>query len=219
MKLFNVSQEAKEIEVERTFYAYVNDFKQLEKASSKQFIWQSEIMNDVNSPMEKFSGIIRVRNYDNSKYELTVKKSLGAEVGSKNIETNTSIDKDMFENFLKVAPISYKKTRFKFKGKEGTWDVDALWGQDGKFIPWLKMDYESTKGLFDEPDFPIEVITWFEVKHPGSVAGENTPKQKELLAKLFQELCLIDNETGIRSINLKQDKQTTLDINNLALFV
>lgn len=215
MKLY--SQEAAEIEVERVFYAHVKSLSEVRKVAEKEtFIWQSEIMNHQDIPLDEGGGIIRVRNYNNERYELTTKKAIKTRSGAKSaIENNIEVDAEFFKGFVSIAPISYKKTRFTIPSEDGQWDVDALWYADSdKIIPWLKIDLETSKNLTSVPNFPFGVNAWFEVLKEG-----NTPKQKDLLSHLFQSLCLIRNPLGLSVINTADKKPKKLDINDLSKFI
>ena len=176
-------------------------------------------MSDPLLDMTKKGGIIRARNYDNIRYELTIKKALPSKNGKKSIETNIDIDKDMFDNFLAVAPMSHKKTRYKIEANGGLWDVDALWFADkDALIPWLKIDHETTSNLTGTPNFPMSLSAWFEVHTPGGLK-KNTKEQEELLAYLFNGLCLKHNPTGLDVLKGVDTKGKKVDINDINRFV
>lgn len=139
--LEKISLEAKaEIEREKVWFAKISDMKQLKKASEVIYIEQWEIKTK-GSLLR--ADCVRVRNYNNKTYELTIKKDLGSYDGKGMMEKNIKIDKEGFEIFKQIAVYGFIKERYIFPiDKDLKWEIDVHHDKHGKQIEWCKIDLE-----------------------------------------------------------------------------
>lgn len=205
-KLFAL--ESTDMEVERVFYCYTNDFKQLDKLAKFTKIEQCEIISDYGPDRSK-GGTIRARCYDDSRYELTMKKSVAVDKGFSAIESELKLNKQEYETFKLIATSRYTKLRYKIKSDQGLWDIDVLIDKDGNPLPWMKVDLESTNNTSALPEFPFKCDVWFE-----NTKGVLTAKQSYLKDYIFN-MVIVYNPKGMTTL-LTERKFKPMDINNLA---
>lgn len=171
-----ISLEAKaEIELEKVWFGKIADMNQLKKAKEVIYIEQWEIKTK-GSLLR--ADCVRVRNYNNKKYELTVKKDLGSKDGKGMLEKNFPIDKEGFEIFKQIAVYGFIKERFVFPiDDQIKWELDVHHDKHGKRIDWCKVDLELPASYLNGRN--INDVT---IKSPFPVAFDEVFYRREATA-------------------------------------
>ncbi len=180
-----------QIEIEKTWIGKIADLNELKKAKEVQRIEQWEIKT--KGALLR-SDLIRIRNYNDSHYELCIKKDLGE--GNGNLEKNVNVDKETFEVFKKIAINGFIRKRFIFPiDNRLKWEIDVYHDKDGNMIDWCKIDLELPKKDMEiRSPFPIKLTEVF-------LRKDATPEQAEFVnIELFQKRFSIWNEDSILPI-------------------
>ncbi len=189
-KEFTMESKA-QVEIEKTWIGKIVDLNELKKAKEVQRIEQWEIKTK-GSLLR--SNLIRIRNYNDSKYELCIKKDLGEGNGS--LEKNVNVDKETFEIFKKIAINGFIRKRFIFPIDDRLkWEIDVYHDSHGNMIDWCKIDLELPKMDMEvRSPFPIKLTEVF-------LRTDATPEQDEFVnIELFQKRFSIWNEDSILPI-------------------
>lgn len=153
------TQEDKNDEIERVYFAKLSDFEQLAMAPhiEEHEQWEYRLFED-----ERPIGTLRSRSIDQGdRYELTIKTYKKDGPGS--IECNLGSTTEMHEVISELAnrvlrkvryvypvPITYKGEEIKLK-----WEIDVFKLEDGSFYPWVKVDLEVPDPAINAPQFPF----------------------------------------------------------------
>lgn len=191
--LFNdFSMEAKmQKEIEKVWFGKITDMNDLKKAKEVQRIEQWEIKT--KGSLLK-SNLVRIRNYNDTKYELCIKKDLGEGKGC--LEKNINVDKETFELFKSIAINGFNRKRFIFPiDNKLKWEIDVYLDKHGNMFDWCKIDLELPNADMNiRSPFPIKLTDVF-------LRIEATPEQEEFVNnELFQKRFSIWNEDSILPI-------------------
>lgn len=173
------------IEVERTFYARMENLEPLKKAShvEHQEQWQVKIPKTETSIN---GGRLRVRKTTEegsgeTSYVMTMK--IKAENGEQ--ETPTPVSKDFFEQFKSLSQEGMIKTRYDFAipDREEIWEVDVFYLPNGKKANWVKIDFEFKSDNKEIPPLPEGFVD--------AISGQSTDEEdQKFIRKLYDELFL-----------------------------
>lgn len=150
---------------------------------------RSELQEQWGLPIDKVpenaaSGSIRVRMIDNEKYVFTSK----VKTQTSNEEVEFDASEDLFVHFRKFATQGLRKVRhfFPVEGTDFIYEVDAFYGPNGTFVPWVKIDLEFTDSMTIDnlPDFPFELVD-IRIIPPGRKSSEDLAFVRELFDKHF----------------------------------
>ena len=161
IKTTSIVQEQIVLEIERIYYAKLNDFDQLNKAVKiiPQEQWEYRLYKS-GKPI----GVLRSRKINHGElFELTVKTYVKTSAGS--IESNLKSDSDMHETVKQLSNKGFRKDRYIFpyetsyKGESLTlyWEIDVFYDKDGIRQDWVKIDLEIPKEDIAPPPIPIHV--------------------------------------------------------------
>lgn len=155
-----ISQEQTAEEIERVWFAKVDDFSQFDRASEveRHEQWEYRLIRD-----DKPIGTLRSRSIDDGdRYELTVKtyRKNGAGV----MESNLGSTKDVHDVIAALADRVLRKTRYVIPVQvqqngetlELKWEIDVFELPDGSFEPWVKVDLEIPNETIVAPSIPFK---------------------------------------------------------------
>lgn len=153
------TQEDKNDEIERVYFAKLSDFEQLSNAPyiEEQEQWEYRLFED-----ERPIGTLRSRSIDQGdRYELTIKTYKKNGPGS--IECNLAGTTEMHEVISELANRVLRKVRYvypvevTYKGEpvKLKWEIDAFKLEDGSFYPWVKIDLEVPNADVAAPQIPF----------------------------------------------------------------
>lgn len=191
---------AAQYEIEKCYYGKLLNQNDLALANKVTNIEQWEI----RSPF----GVMRVRAYDDFKYEFCIKKESKVSAGSK-IEKEMDIDKELFLLIKSMCSCGTFKTRYEFNIPDSNlkWEVDVYKDKDNKVIEWVKVDLEIPSAETPVPQFPISLEGTFEER-------ESNEEQKEFKKKLFNEQY---NRYNADNIQVPYDSAELLDTKTLTV--
>ena len=146
-------------EIEKCYFGKIADPEELKKADSVVRIEQWEI----RSPY----GLMRVRAYNDEKYEYCVKLfKKDAEGNQARIEKEMDIDKEFFEMIRSLSVQGSLKDRYEFKVPDSdlVWEVDVYRDAETEDSPiiWCKVDLEVPAMDTPIPEFPITFSEHFD---------------------------------------------------------
>lgn len=153
------TQEDKNDEIERVYFAKLSDFEQLSNAPhiEEQEQWEYRLFEG-----ERPIGTLRSRSIDQGeRYELTIKTYRKNGPGS--VEANLGSTEDMHETIAELANRVLRKVRYVYRvpvmhrGEELDlkWEIDVFKLEDGSFYPWVKVDLEVPDPSVAAPQFPF----------------------------------------------------------------
>lgn len=156
----SLSQEQTAEEIERVWFAKVDDFSQFDRASEieRHEQWEYRLIRD-----DKPIGTLRSRSIDDGdSYELTVKTYRKDAAGV--MESNLGSTKDIHEVIAALADRVLRKTRYvipaqvQYQGEtlELKWEIDVFELPDGSFEPWVKIDLEIPDPKIIAPSIPFK---------------------------------------------------------------
>lgn len=156
----SVSQEQTADEIERVWFAKIEDFTQFDRATKTETHeqWEYRLMRD-NKPI----GTLRSRKIDEGdSYELTIKTYRKNGAGS--IESNLGSTDDLHEVVAALADRVLRKTRYviptqvKHNGEdvELKWEIDVFTNAEGDREPWVKIDLEIPDESVPTPSLPFK---------------------------------------------------------------
>lgn len=193
-----VSLEAANKEIEYVFIGKIKNLDDLKKAFKVERQEQWEIKTLRNSRLKGFGGgTIRVRSYDDKRFELTFKhylndaKSTILQAEEKDIE----IDHATFNMIKALCPMGSIKARHHFHVPNSPliWEYDVYSDAHGKFLQWCKIDLEVPSINTVLPDFPIPTV---EV-----ITRDRTPQQEAFVRDLFVKDFSIYKEESILPVD------------------
>lgn len=187
-------------EIERVFYARLEDFTQLQQAAGFEDHDQWEI-DIARSERNASSGRIRVRKTTSEQgdvdYVLTSKIKMAGMVPEDhaNLEVPTPSSQAQHEQFKLLADKGMIKRRFFFpvSGSELVWEVDVFFtGKKAiqpelRYRPWVKLDLELKSPNQAVPPLPMKFAEV--IGHE----SERTEKQNEIVDWLYENEFLTPN--------------------------
>ncbi len=145
------------VEKEIVLYGKIQDFKELEKADSKEDQEQWEIRHQ--SDGSPYAGCVRIRCIDGKTYILTTKtyKPDKGNLFETETELPPKVGKNIMEEFKKLSSGGMLKTRYVFKVPESEllWEIDVYYDESGNPRTWCKVDLEVEDLRTKRPDLPI----------------------------------------------------------------
>lgn len=155
-----LSQEQTAEEIERVWFAKIDDFSQFDRAAKveRHEQWEYRLFRD-----DKPIGTLRSRSIDDGEeYELTVKTYRKNAAGV--MESNLGSTKDVHDVIAALADRVLRKTRYVIPTQvqhagetlELKWEIDVFELPDGSFEPWVKVDLEIPNEKIIAPSIPFK---------------------------------------------------------------
>lgn len=180
-------------EEELVYYCKITDFKQLEKAASKEFQEQWEIKVP-RSDSNTGSGCVRVRctGEENKEYTLTAK--VHTKQADKRLENTIESTEDMFNLFAVLASSGMRKMRYNFpvEGTKLVFEVDIYFKDDGSMAEYCKVDLELVEKVSKIPELPLKFDS---VLLQGV---DNTDTEKAFIRGLYDTVFLTKKRLAVK---------------------
>lgn len=172
-----------EIELEYVLYGKIENFTQLDKASSKeeQEQWEIRIEKDAKHPI---AGCVRVRRLPGDRYILCMKQIVEGKDGKIEVEQDTTAD--MFKTMKALASAGMHKMRYVFEIPDSinVWEVDVYFNPDGTMQQWCKVELEVKEPVSVLPPLPLELSEVIANQWRNRTPEENA-KVDELMKSVF----------------------------------
>lgn len=147
------------VEKEIVTYGKIVDFDELKKADRKEEQEQWEIRT--RDEKNLYSGCIRIRCLNGSKYILTTKTFKGEKgnLMETEVELPADVGVNMLEEFRKLSTGGMIKTRYFFDvpDSELVWEVDVYYDEKKNPRTWCKIDLEVPDLRIKRPELPIQL--------------------------------------------------------------
>lgn len=145
-----------EIELEYVLYGKIENFTELDKASSKEEQEQWEIRVE-KGPKHPIAGCIRVRRLPGERYILCMKQIVEGKDGKIEVEQDTTAD--MFKTMKSLASAGMHKMRYVFEIPDSinVWEVDVYFNPDGTMQQWCKVELEVKEPVSVLPPLPLQL--------------------------------------------------------------
>lgn len=184
----SLTQEQTADEIERVWFAKIDDFTQFDRASESETHeqWEYRLFRD-----DKPIGTLRSRKIDEGdRYELTIKTYRKDGAGS--VETNLASTDDVHAAIAMLADRVLRKTRYviptqvKHNGEdvELKWEIDVFYLPDGEREPWVKIDLEIPDESVPTPSIPFKYSDIINASFDSTMTGD----QRKVVDDLFDRV-------------------------------
>lgn len=184
----SLSQEQTADEIERVWFAKIDDFTQFDRATKTESHeqWEYRLLRD-----DKPIGTLRSRKIDEGEsYELTIKTYRKNGAGS--IESNLGSTNDLHEVVAALADRVLRKTRYVIPTEvmhqgvtvELKWEIDVFTLPNGEREPWVKIDLEIPDESVPTPSIPFKYSDIINASFDSSM----TQDQRQVVDGLFDRV-------------------------------
>lgn len=184
----SLSQEQTANEIERVWFAKIDDFSQFDRATETESHeqWEYRLFRD-GKPI----GTLRSRMIDEGdRYELTIKTYRKEGAGS--IESNLAATDDVHEVVSALADRVLRKIRYvipatvKHNGEDVDlkWEIDVFLLPDGEREPWVKIDLEIPDESVPTPSIPFKYADIINASFDARMSDE----QRGVVDALFERV-------------------------------
>lgn len=146
-------------EIEHVYYGRITDFKQLEKANSKERQEQWEVKIPlVGGNAAKGSIRVRSTKIADCPIEYTLTSKITLDESGEKMEVSLPTTAEQFIQFKFLAKQGMVKDRYTFDTENGLkWEVDVFLDPKGGYFQWCKIDLEVPSMDTPIPAFPLEL--------------------------------------------------------------
>jgi adenylate cyclase len=166
-----------DIELERTFLLKYKP-ENLEKSRSVDLL-------DIYFPKEEYHPVLRLRNRDNKKFELTKKFPINGDNSSEQEEHTIVLSKEEYDVFAKMDGKKVHKTRYYYEMPNGSdAEIDIFKDElEGLRLVDFEFKTKDDKEKFSPPDFCHNEVTYDKWMAGGILAGGKYSDFEEFLKK------------------------------------